>query len=157
MNKQVADFIQKTTEEKILEWRTCEWSGEQFPIFERDKELLEQMSIEVGGKKFPLPLPKKAFQYRQFNRMLFRNERKLYRRKCSMTDASIISIYTPEYTGNVCTQDFWWSEDWDPLTYGQDFDFSKSFNEQFKILYDVVPKMATSIQESENCTFTNST
>jgi hypothetical protein len=89
--------------------------------------------------------------------MLFRNERTLYKRICTETGASIISIYSPAYTGAVCTQEYRWSDAWDPLDYGQKVDLSRSFNEQFKTLYDAVPKMATSIQESENCTFTNST
>ena len=162
MNKQITDYIEEQTlsysiPEKVAERRTCERSGDKFPVFEADKELLKQMFVEVGDMKFEIPLPNVSFHWRQFNRMLFRNERTLYKRKCTMTDASIISIYAPEYTGNVCTQEYRRSDKRDPLNYGQDFDESISFNKQFKKLYDAVPKMTTSIQDSENCTFTNST
>jgi len=143
--------------ESVAERRSCSWSWLDFPIFERDIELLKHMQVAVWSQTFALPLPTESFHWRQFNRMLFRNERILYKRLCTETGESIISIYAPEYQWAVCTQKYRWSDDWNPLEYGQKIDFTQTFNEQFKTLYDAVPKMATSIQESENCTYTNST
>ena len=34
---------------------------------------------------------------------------------------------------------FWWSDEWDPLSYGKEYDFSKSFFQQFKEFRSLVP------------------
>ncbi len=35
----------------------------------------------------------------------------------------------------------WWGDGWNPLDYGRDFDFNRLFFEQFKELWDAVPKL----------------
>jgi len=40
----------------------------------------------------------------------------------------------------VYDQNIWWSDSWDALDYGKEFDFKKSFSEQFEELMRKVPK-----------------
>ncbi len=40
-------------------------------------------------------------------------------------------MYSPEEKLFVCDRDYWWSDDWDPLDYGTNYDFSKTFFKQF--------------------------
>ena len=40
-------------------------------------------------------------------------------------------MYKPESKAVVYSPDVWWSDEWDPLDYGLDFDFSSPFFEQF--------------------------
>jgi hypothetical protein len=53
----------------------------------------------------------------------------LFKRKCDAPghDETLISLYPPDE--NLVTYDinFWWSDKWDPINYGQKYDFSQSF------------------------------
>ena len=43
----------------------------------------------------------------------------------------IISMYAPDAPFKVYEQEIWWSDQWDPLQYGRDFDFKKPFLSSF--------------------------
>ena len=86
---------------------------------------------------------------------LFRNERRLYHRKCDFGDKNIISIYSQDKPHRVYDQKGWWGEDWDPLEFGSDFDFSKGFFEQFEELLKKTPLLNLSNAVSENCDYTH--
>jgi len=88
-------------------------------------------------------------------RLLFRNDLCLYHRKSDLSGKDIISIYSPEKPYKVFDQEEWWSDAWDELSYGRDFDFSRTFAEQFQELCLVVPHQALFIKNSENSAFTN--
>jgi len=89
--------------------------------------------------------------------MLFRNERKLYHRKCDATGKQILSIYSEDKSCKVYDQEQRWADKWDALEYGKAFDFSKTFTEQFKELLQVVPKLSMINNEAENSAFCNQT
>jgi hypothetical protein len=55
----------------------------------------------------------------------------------------------------VYNSDFWWSDNWNPIDYGRDFDFSKNFFEQFEKLIKKVPLVPLFITDSENSDYTN--
>jgi hypothetical protein len=71
--------------------------------------------------------------------MSFRNERKLYKRRCDATGKEIVSIYSPDKSYKVYHQEYWWSDTWDPMSYGKDFDFSRWTFEQMGELMREVP------------------
>ena len=51
---------------------------------------------------------------------------------------------------------YWWSDAWDALSYGRDFDFSRTFYEQFQELQNVVPQLAMMNDDSvasQNCQY----
>ncbi|MBP7884838.1 hypothetical protein KAZ93_01455, partial [Patescibacteria group bacterium] len=75
--------------------------------------------------------------------MAFRNERSLYRRTCDASGKQIISMYapkevllgdSPDKPYKVYDQKIRFSDSWDPMDYGRDFDFSKSFTENYHAL-----------------------
>ncbi|OGJ46909.1 hypothetical protein A2229_02835 [Candidatus Peregrinibacteria bacterium RIFOXYA2_FULL_33_7] len=68
------------------------------------------------------------------------NERALYKRKCDATGKEIISMYSPDKNCKVFDVKEWWSDRWDPLVYGKDYDFNKSFFEQIRELGSEVPR-----------------
>jgi len=82
-------------------------------------------------------------------------ESKLYKRTCDATGKPIISMYSPDKKDVVYEYSYWWSDKWDALDYGQDFDFSKNFFEQFGGLMKEVPKAHIEISPSENSEYTN--
>ena len=61
-------------------------------------------------------------------RMAWRNERTLHRNKCAMTGKNVVSCFSKDSPFTIYERDIWWSDKWDPLEYGQKYDFSKSFS-----------------------------
>ena len=118
--------------EKIIEAKQCRKCNSNFEITDKDLEFYKKISPVFNGEKFQIPTPSLCPDCRQQRRLSFRNERKLYKRKCDATGENIISIYSPDKEFIVYEQSFWWSDKWSPLDYWKDFDFSKSFFEQFK-------------------------
>ncbi|USN58888.1 MAG: hypothetical protein H6767_02085 [Candidatus Peribacteria bacterium] len=87
--------------------------------------------------------------------MSFRNERILYHRTCDLTGKPIISTYSPDKQFPVYGAESWWSDDWDPMKYGQSFDINQSFFKQFESLYTQVPKIAIFQKNSENSPYSH--
>ena len=72
-------------------------------------------------------------------RLSFRNERTFYKRPCELCNKDGLSRFDPEKgIVNYCGE-CWWGDSWDPTTYGQDYDFSRPFFEQFAELMKKVP------------------
>ena len=91
-------------------------------------------------EKIKVPPPSWCPECRMQRRMVFRNESKLFRQKDVLSGKNMLSIFPPE-TYCVIEEKDWWSQDkWDPLQYGMNVDFSKSFLEQFFELSKKVPK-----------------
>ncbi len=88
--------------------------------------------------------------------MGWRNERILYRRKCDASGKDIISIYPPDAPFPVYERNSWYSDSWDALSYGQEFDASRPFFDQFKELQKKVPRSALNGKNTENCDYCNS-
>lgn len=104
-------------------------------------------------EKFGVPSPENSPEDRMRDLMAWRNEWKLYRRKCDQSGQEIISAYAPDSPFKVYKNDIWWGDSWDATTYGRDYDFSRPFFDQFADLQKVVPREGTSIFNSENCDF----
>ncbi len=82
----------------------------------------------------------------------------LYNRKCELCGKSVISIYSSESGIIVYCNKCWWSDKWNPKSYGRDYDFSKPFFAQFAALMKSVPHMAIVNDDgiaSLNCEYTH--
>jgi hypothetical protein len=156
-SKEVYEFISKQTNDPILEWKICAVSGAEFPIYQSDMEFYDKISPTFGGEKYQIPTPTICPEERQRRRLLFRNERKLYKRKCDASGKDIISIYSPDKPYKVYDQKFWRSDEWNPLDYGRDFDFEKSFMQQFNSLLKDIPHISVVTISNENSIFTSGT
>jgi hypothetical protein len=82
--------------ETLAETKTCKHCGGVFPITDKDLEFYDKVSPVFSGKKYGIPTPTLCPDCRQQRRLSFRNERKLYKRKCDATEREIISIYSPD-------------------------------------------------------------
>jgi len=102
-----------------------------------------------------VPTPTLCPQCRTRRRMTFRNERNLYQRKCDLTGKPIISVYHKDVSFPVYEHESWHGDSWDPFKYGRDYDFSRQFFEQFKELYDKVPRVNFMNSASENSDYCN--
>lgn len=104
-----------------------------------------------------VPAPTFCPDCRSQRRLAWRNERSLYRRKCQAPGHSedIVSMYDPGQPYNVVDSKFWWSDGWDPLVYGVEYDFSKPFFQQFDDLLKRVPLLTLNNVDSVNSEYTN--
>ncbi len=137
--------------EQLIETKTCKHCRASFPITDKDMEFYEKVSPVFAGKKYSIPTPTLCPDCRQQRRLSFRNERKLYKRKCDATRKDIISIYSSDKLLTVYHGDYWWSDKCDPKDYGMKFDFIRSFFDQFSELQGKVPLLDLTVAfESEN-------
>ncbi len=108
-------------------------------------------------KKMGFPMPTLSSEERHQRRLAYRNERTIYQDTCDLCKKNIISLYSPDKNATVYCQTCWWSDNWDPKEYGQDFDFNKPFFTQFKELQDRVPKLSLLNSKAENSEYCNAT
>ncbi len=133
----------------------CKQCQRPFEIAPEDLAFYDEISPSFAGKKFPIPAPLKCNYCRLQQRLAFRNERSLYHRKCDLSGKPIITNYAPSSPYKVFDSNEWWSDQWDALSYGRDFDFNRSFSEQFKELLLAVPHAALTTRNTENSAYCN--
>ncbi|MFH1012404.1 MAG: hypothetical protein V1760_01520 [Candidatus Peregrinibacteria bacterium] len=124
----------------------CAQCATGFSVTDRDKEYYRQINV---------PEPTFCPLCRQQRRFAFRNERRLYKRKCDGSGKEIITMYHPDSPYTVYSPDIWWGGNWDGTQYGRDFDFSRPFFEQFNELSKVVPRISLLRVNSENSDYCN--
>ncbi len=110
----------------------CQNCKQPFPIDDRDQAFYAKLRV---------PPPTFCPACRMQRRMTARNERVLYKRTCSLCKKEIISIHPQEVPFPVYCAKCYWSDSWDPVQFGREYDFSKPFFVQFKALQDQVPRV----------------
>ncbi len=94
--------------ESVVDTRSCRACGIEFSITDADMRFYEKISPTFAGKKELIPPPTLCPDCRHRRRLAFRNERKLYKRKCDLSGKDIISIYHPDSPHTVYEQSLWW-------------------------------------------------
>ena len=117
--------------EKTSESKKCQNCRRDFTIEPDDFSFYEKMKVPA-----PTFCPDCRFQ----RRLLFRNNRVFYKRECVLCKKSVISIYHQERPYTVYCYDCWFSDKWDVMSYGRDYDFSTPFFKQFIELQKAVPR-----------------
>lgn len=133
----------------------CTQCAAPFEITPEEAAFIADISPKFGGKRYEIPLPSQCPACREQQRLSYRNEWNLYHRKCDKTGRQMISIYSSGKPYQVYEQNVWWSDQFDPLSYGREFDFSRPFFEQWQELSLAVPRMSIHNAKSENCEYTN--
>ena len=108
-------------------------------------------------KKIGVPTPTWCPDCRFTRRLTFINHRSLYKRNCENCNASIISMYSTDVQIPVWCTKCHISDVWDARDYAKNYDFSKSFFEQFQDLKYNVPHRALDQNErnSTGCEYSN--
>ncbi len=106
-------------------------------------------------EKIKVPPPTFCFECRNMRRLQFRNERELYHFTCGLCGKSGISMYHKNSTFPIYCVDCWYSDKWDPADYGQEYDFSRPFFEQFKEVFMKVPRASIFHRNSINSEYAN--
>ena len=120
--------MENTSENKI-----CQNCKKEFTIEPEDFNFYQKVQV---------PAPTFCPECRAQRRMSFLNERTLYKRTCDMTGESIVSLFPQDAEVPVYSPKAWWSDSWDAMDYGQEYDFSKPFFEQFSKLLRKVPQFS---------------
>lgn len=106
-------------------------------------------------EKIKVPPPTFCPECRMKRRMIWRNYRFLTKGPNAITNEEIFMCIPPESGIPVYEFSYWNSDKWDAINYGLDYDFSRSFFEQFKNLLYSVPFPAKTIQRSINSEYSN--
>lgn len=106
-------------------------------------------------KKFEVPEPQMCPDCRMQRRIAFRNEMNFHKTTCDLTGKSILTNIMPGRAYKVYDSEAWFSDKWDPLTYGRDYDFNRPFFEQYADLVKKVPHINLSNSNVENSEYCN--
>jgi hypothetical protein len=87
--------------------------------------------------------------------MAFRNERVLYKVKSDFSGKDIFSSYSPDSGYKVYEKEVWLTDQWEPMDYAQDYDFSKPFFKQFDELLHKVPLKNLNVVNGVKSDFSN--
>ena len=127
-----------------METKICQNCQKDFTIKPEDFLFYEKIKV---------PAPLWCSDCRCVRRMVHRNERNLFRRKCDITGKNIISIYRADCPYTICDKDYYFSEDFDPFRYGKDYNLDAKFFEQFYEFAKKVPLTSLFVRNSENCDY----
>ncbi len=126
--------------------RKCQNCKSSFVIEPEDFQFYEKIKV---------PPPTFCPDCRRQRRYAWRNERTLYKRACDLCKRGIIGLYPAGTKFPVYCHECWFSDKWDPQSYGTEYDFSKPFFEQFKTLGQKIPRLAIWVQNSTNSEYSN--
>ena len=114
------------------EQKTCQNCKNRFIIEPADFQFYEKIGV---------PPPTFCPECRLVRRLAWRNERTLYHQTCALCGAKVISVFSPETDLSVYCGACWWSDKWDGMRYGVDYDPSRPFFPQLYDLFERVPAM----------------
>lgn len=135
----------------------CHQCQSFYSVTDEDRAFLKFLSPKVGGVTLDLPEPTLCPECRQLRRQAAVNQMHLHRNTCGLTGKPVISNFRKDSGYIVYDQKAWWGDGWDALATGRDYDFSRSFFEQYKELAKAVPypALTTAYTFDENCEYTN--
>jgi hypothetical protein len=106
-------------------------------------------------EKIKVPPPTFCPYCRAQRRFCWRNEWVLYKAPSAFSGKDIFQMYAPEVGVKVYEKEVWYSDQWDPMSYGRDYDFSRPFFAQFKDLLFEVPLKNLDVLNGVNSDYTN--
>ena len=127
-------------------WKICQNCKKDFEIFAENKNFYEKIKV---------PQPTFCADCRAQRRFIWRNERTLYKRPCSLCKKDFIAIYDKETPFPVYCRECYLSDKWDPKNFGFEYDSSTPFFTQIKKLLDTVPHMGIWTVGCQNSEYTN--
>lgn len=125
---------------------SCQNCKQQFTIEPEDFDFYRRINV---------PPPTWCSECRLIRRLLWRNERALYKRTCDLCKESTLAVYSPSSAYRVYCVDCWWSDKWDPTTFGTPYNFSVPFFEQYRNLMKRVPLIALAHRDAYDSQYAN--
>ena len=127
------------------EIKNCQNCKQGFTIEPEDFNFYQKMQVPP-----PTFCPECRFQ----RRAAYRNEGKLFWVKSAKSNESILALLPKDSGMIIYNEEEWWSDDWDAIDYGREYDFNKPFFAQFRDLMQAVPwynKNVLRMVNSEHC------
>jgi hypothetical protein len=128
------------------ETRDCQNCKISFTIELEDFAFYEKMKV---------PPPTWCPECRLIRRLSFMNERTLYNRTCDLCHKKFVALFPQESSCTVYCAECWHSDQWDPMSYGMDVDFSWPFFSQLQELFKKVPQLGRHVTALENSDYAN--
>lgn len=130
------------------ETKACQNCKQQFIIEPQDFKFYEKIQV---------PPPTFCPECRLQRRFAWMNKRSIYKRKCDLCGEEKIGVYALDKPFTVYCAKCWWSDKWDALKHGKDYDFSRPFFEQFYELMKEAPLLNRFVYEDTmvNSDYTN--
>lgn len=128
------------------EARSCQNCQQPFEIFPEDSAFYQKIDV---------PVPTFCPPCRLQRRLTWRNDRSLFGRQCDLCSKQIIALYPANTPFPVYCNACWYSDRWDGIEFGRDYDFAQPFFAQFRQLLEVVPRLALQLDNCQNCDFSN--
>lgn len=125
---------------------TCNSCKLQFETTQEDLNFYESAAPILNGKKYPIPAPTHCPDCRQQRRLAQSNEFNLYKSKCGLCNKFTLTYFPPHVNQPIYCRECWHSDEWDPRDYGQDYDPSRPFFDQWAEVQRKTPAQALSIQ-----------
>ena len=118
----------------------------EFTVTAQNEAFYEQMHV---------PVPDACPVCRLLQRLVWRNEKTLYRRPCDMCKKNIISIYASDSPYTVYCRECFHGDAWDPTSFAQEFDSSRPFLQQFRELQLKVPRLSSFVFQNVASEYVN--
>jgi hypothetical protein len=125
---------------------TCKTCAKEFVI--REEDLVFYTQVKTAP---PLYCP----ECRMAQRLLYRNERILYKRPCDLCKKDMVTLYSPDSPYVVYCSKCWWSDEWDPKDFAMDYDPAKKFFDQYRELQLKVPRLGLVAIQNVRSDYTN--
>lgn len=128
--------------------KQCVQCSKTFQIDDRDLKFYAMMQVVQ---------PTFCSSCRLQRRLAWRNERSLYQRPCSKCSKVTVCLQSPQGPLTTYCSSCWWSDTWNPLDYGVDYDWSQPFFKQVQELLFKIPQQSTDVLYTtlENSEFNN--
>ena len=135
--------------------KRCILCKNDFEIEKDDYRFYEKIGPIINGEKIIVDPPRECPSCRELRRWAYRNQSSLYKTKSALSGKEMISLYPADTKYTVYKEDEWWTDKWNALDYGQEYNFSRPFFEQFYDLQQKVPRRALQQDgSSENSEYT---
>lgn len=115
-----------------METRNCQNCKKDFNIESEDFDFYEKIKV---------PAPTFCAHCRMLRRLAQINHRSLYKRNCALCEKNVPSMYHPDSPFIIYCTECYFSDKWDPMDYGFEYDLSKPFFQQFYYLLKSVPQL----------------
>ncbi len=130
--------------------KQCKQCSTQFIITQDDLDFYDKVSPVFGWKKYEIPAPTFCPSCRQQRRLAIFNISKLYS-AINKQWKKIISPFSDDKWYNIVTKDEWYSDNINWKDFWREYDFNKSFFEQFSELQKITPRWDRISINCENC------
>ena len=135
--------------------KTCTTCSLPFEITDEELQFLQKVSPTFSGKTYTIPPPSLCPQCRVQRRMAWRNDRTFHKRTSSLSGKEMVSLYPEGTPFPVYHTDEWWSDQWNPMDYGREYDLSRPFFDQWRDLMNAVPRRNMDLINCENSQYCN--